>query len=128
MWNYNNMWRIILAVVLGECALILFTTVAQEVLFDGIDYFESPLSDIFLGGIATFIAAVLAGMIASLIVLGKTLLPHMIISFIILVEMSYLIALGILNGPFWFDLLGGLSLIVGIWAGHYATQAFIYKD
>ncbi len=128
MGNASRTIRIVLATLLGEVALILLTTVAQEVMFDGIDYHESPLSDIFFGGIATFIAAVLAGMVASLFVRGRTLIPHLIISCLILIEMSYLMASGSLNGPFWFDILSGLSLIVGVWAGHYATQSFIYRS
>lgn len=127
MGRANNILKILLAVLLGEVSLILLTTVAQEVMFDGIDYYNSPLSDIFFGGIATFIAAVLAGMVASLIVRGTTLIPHIIISCLIMVEMSYLLASGTLNGPFWFDILSGFSLIVGVWAGHYATQTFIYR-
>lgn len=117
---------IILAAILGEIALILLTTVAQEVMFDGIDYYTSPLSDIFFGGLATFIAAVLAGMVAAIPVKGISGMPHLIISIIIVLETAYLMISGVLNGPVWFDLLASCSLIIGVWAGHYASRGFIY--
>jgi len=126
MGNTKKAVMIILAVVLGEITLILLTTVAQEIMFDGIDYYSSPLSYIFFGGLATFLAAVLAGMAAAVLVKGTSRAPHLIISLIILLETIYLLASGILNGPLWFDLLSAIALIVGVWAGHYAARSFIY--
>lgn len=117
---------IILAAVFGEITLILGTTLAQEVLFDGIDYYTSPMSDIVFGGLATFIAAVLAGVVAAMPVKALSRVPHLIISLIIVMETTYLMASGSLNGPEWFDLLASASLIIGVWAGHYASKVFIY--
>lgn len=125
--RFRKIGGIILAALVGEIALILLTTVAQEVMFDGIDYFASSLSDIFFGGLATFLAAVLAGMAASLVVGGRTVAPHIVISIIIIIETTSLILTGVLSGPVWFDILGGLSLILGVWAGHYAAQAFLFN-
>jgi hypothetical protein len=53
------------------------------------------------------------------------MVPHAIISIIIIIETTSLILTGILAGPAWFDVLGGLSLIIGVLAGHYAAQTFI---
>lgn len=119
---------IFLAALAGEFVLVGLTTLAQEVLFDGIDYYTSSLSDIFLGGLATFLAAVLAGVIAAIIVRGRTPLPHLIISLLIVLEMAYLITSGLLPGPVWFDLLSGLGLIIGIWTGHFATRTYLLKS
>jgi hypothetical protein len=116
--------QIILAAVPGEFALIILTTVAQEVLFNGIDYNTSPKFDLVLGGMATFIAAVLAGLLASIIVKGNSLTPHWIISVLILIEMTYLITTGVLTGPLWFEILSGFSLIVGVMAGQVAYKSF----
>lgn len=118
--------RIFLAVVLGEISLILLTTIAQEVMFDGIDYYTSPLSDIFFGGLATFFASVLAGLVASLPVHCKSVLPHIILSCLILLETTVLLITGVLSGPLWFDILSGLSLIPGIWVGHFLATNFAY--
>jgi hypothetical protein len=116
--------QIILAAVPGEFALIILTTVAQEVLFNGIDSNTSPKFDLVLGGMATFIAAVLAGLLASIIVKGNSLTPHWIISVLILIEMTYLITTGVLTGPLWFEILSGFSLIVGVMAGQVAYKSF----
>lgn len=117
---------IILAAIVGEIALILLTTIAQEVMFDGIDFYTSPMADIVFGGLATFIAAVLAGMVAAFPVKAASWVPQLIISIIIVLETAYLMASGALNGPVWFDLLASGSLIIGVWAGHYASKTFIY--
>lgn len=114
--------KIILAVLLGEITLILLTTVAQEVLFDGIDYHTSETIEIFLGGIATFLSAVVAGMVASWVVDGLSSIPPLVISLIILLETTYLIMKEVLTGPFWFDFLSAVFLVVGIWAGHYSYR------
>ncbi|HMB63167.1 MAG TPA: hypothetical protein VKN36_08855, partial [Eudoraea sp.] len=74
--NKGKIWvRIILAAVIGEIALVLLTTVAQEVLYNGISYYTSSSSDLIFGGLATLIAAVLAGMVASAIVRGQDYWP-----------------------------------------------------
>lgn len=119
---------ILLATIVGELILIVLTTLAQEVLFNGIDYDTSSLSDIFFGGLTTFLAAVLAGMTAALIVRGRTLLPHLFISLLILLEMVYLVTSGLLSGPLWFDTLSGLGLIIGVWTGHFATRTYLLKS
>ena len=111
--------RIFLAVIAGEAALVLLTTIAQEVLFNGIDYYTSGRSDMILGGLATLLAAVIAGAIAAIIPEDRIHIPPLVISMIILLEVSYLYTAGILTGPLWFDVLSGLSLVAGIWMGYY---------
>lgn len=116
---------IILAVILGEIALILLTTIAQEVLYDGISFATSSNIDMIFGGLATFVAAVIAGIIAVAITRGSTRIPPTIISILIFAEMTYLMLSGKLNNPIWFDILSGLSLILGIWLGYYIVKKFL---
>jgi len=120
--------RVLLAVLLGYLALILLTTVAQEVMFNGIDYYSSPRGDLIFGGLATFIAACLSGLVASIMVKGRSLLPHAVISLLILIETTTLITQGVLKGPLWFEALSGLALIIGVYAGHFAGKSFIYGN
>ena len=115
---------IILATVVGEIALILLTTFAQEVLFDGISYLYSSNFDIYVGGFMTFLAAVVAGMIAALIVKGQSVIPHLVITVLISAETTYLIMSGNTTDPVWADALAGLSLVVGIWLGHGLVRKF----
>lgn len=113
---------VLLAIIAGEAALVILTTIAQEVLFHGINYYTSTLWDIILGGLATLLAAVLSGAIATAIPLNLSHVPSLVISMIILLEMSYLILSGSLSNPLLFDILSGLSLIVGIWLGYFAVR------
>lgn len=115
--NLKTFSRIVLAIVGGEIALIIFTTIAQEVLFDGISYNSSTLSEIVFGGLATFIAAILAGVVARLIIRNKINAVPLGISILISLEMTYLILNGKTGDPVWFDCIAGGSLIVGIWLG-----------
>ena len=116
----KTIFRIVLAIIGGEIALIIFATIAQEVLFDGISYNSSPMSEIVLGGLATFIAAILAGVVARLIIRDKINTVPLGIAGLISLEMSYLIVTGKTGDPVWFDFLAGGSLILGVWLGfHY---------
>lgn len=122
--NTKNLLRIILAVLAGEMALILFATVAQEVLFNGIRYNTSTVSEIILGGLATFVAANLAGITSRLCTKGYHKAVPVAISLIITAEMTYLITTNKTGDPLWFDMMGGMALIVGIWTG-YSYRKFI---
>jgi hypothetical protein len=123
----HRVFKIILATIIGEMALVLFTTVAQEVLFDGIRYSTSPNFDIYVGGFATFIAAVLAGLVASYIVNGNSYVPALLISVLITGETTYLITSEATQDPPWADALAGLSLVLGIWLGYYLIGKFFAK-
>ncbi|MFZ1806084.1 MAG: hypothetical protein WAU36_02625 [Cyclobacteriaceae bacterium] len=109
--------KTVLAIVLGEIALVLLTTVAQEVIYDGISYRSSSLPDIIIGGMLTVLAAVLAGVVASFIGGKENHRPHGFISLLIIMEMTYLISSGLTKDPLWFDILAGLSLVAGVWIG-----------
>lgn len=116
---------IILASVLGEISLVLLTTIVQEVLFDGISFATSSNSEMIFGGLATFFAAVIAGVIAAAITKGSSVIPPIFISILIFAEMTYLMLSGKLDNPIWFDILSGLSLILGIWLGNYIVKKFL---
>lgn len=115
---------IVLAAVIGEVALVLLTTLAQEALFDGISYSTSSNFDIIFGGLATFIAAVLSGIVTSIIARRYSYWPHIIISLVITAETTFLIAKGKTGDPIWADALAGLSLILGVWLGRFLVMKY----
>jgi hypothetical protein len=118
----KNIIRIILAILGGEIALIILTTIAQEVLFKGIRYNSSSNFELIFGGLATFIAAVLAGYVARIINKeGNKLIP-LVISMIIITETTYLISINLSKDPVWFDAIAGASLVVGVWLGFYIKE------
>ncbi len=114
---------IILGIVMGEIALVLFTSFAQEVVFDGISYNTSDNTTLIIGGLLTFAAAILAGVVARIVGRTYTRIIPLVISVIIIIEMTYLITSGITNDPVWFDIIAGGSLILGIWVGYHAKLA-----
>jgi hypothetical protein len=117
--SLKKLLMILLAIIGGEVALVLLTTVAQEVLFDGISYRQSPIFDLVVGGAATILAAVLSGLLARLICKETYATVPVVISILIAIETTYLISRGVTGDPVWFDILAGLSLIAGIWIGFY---------
>lgn len=123
----KKIFRIVLAIIGGEIALIIFATMAQEVLFNGISYTTSSFSEIVFGGLATFIAAILAGTVARLIIHGKINLVPLGISVLITLEMTYLIVTDKTGDPIWFDILAGGSLIAGVWLG-FNYPRFLSKN
>ncbi|WP_222984775.1 hypothetical protein [Flagellimonas meishanensis] len=124
----RKLLQIVLAVLGGEMALILFATIAQEVLFDGVSYHASSMFDIIFGGLATFIAAVLAGIVARFIIKNNNNVVPIAISVIIIAEMTYLILTNKTGDPVWFDIMAGGSLVVGIWLGFNYQRFFTPKE
>ena len=125
MSSKSSFKYVILAIVLGEISLVLLTTIAQEVLYDGISFATSSNNDIIFGGLATFLAAIIAGIVAAAITKANTRVPPSIISILVLAEMTYLMISGKLTNPIWFDVLSGLSLILGIWLGYYIVKKYL---
>ncbi len=109
--------RIFLAVVAGEIALILLSSLVQAVLFDGIFWTKSSWSELLIGGVLTVLAALVSGMVAMIIVKRANYFPHVGLSLLVAAETSWLIATHQTPDPAWFDALAGLSLIGGIWLG-----------
>lgn len=118
---------ILLAVLIGEIALVMLTTIAQEVLFDGIDYYTSTHFDLIIGGLATFVASIIAGCVAALAIKNKNHWPHSIISLLIVAEMTYLVSTAKISDPLWFSFISGLYLIIGIWAGYFIMKRTSWK-
>lgn len=116
---------IILALVAGEISLILLATIAQEVLFDGIRYLTSSKIELLLGGFATFVAAIISGLIARVVMKDLKPVVPLGISLLIVTETTYLIASNKTGDPWWADAVAGLCLVIGIWIGFYWKE-FIY--
>jgi hypothetical protein len=116
--KFKQLLRIIFSIIIGELVLVIATTIAQEVLFDGISI-ASPLPVIIFGGLATFAAAILAGFAARIILNQTYPIVAMIMTLLIILETSYLILADKTSDPVWFDCLAAASLILGVWLGFY---------
>ena len=113
----KNVLLTLLGVIVGEAALVLLITFVQETLFGGISWVGSPLSHILLGGAGTFLAAVIAGYLARWIVNDRHFYPHILLTLLIIAEMTWLITTNRTPDPLWFDIVAGASLIAGVWLG-----------
>jgi len=111
----------ILAIILGEVSLILFTTITQEILFDGVDS-HSSITTIIFGGFFTFLAAIFAGLISRIIGRNYSITIPSIISFFIMTEVTYLILSQVTQDPIWFNLISGSGLIIAIWIGYHHQE------
>jgi len=114
--------RIVLAILGGEIALIILATVAQEVLFDGINFHSSSPFELIFGGLATTVAAILSGIVGRLIIKKDHKAVPIGISILITAEMTFLILTNKTGDPAWFDIIAGSSLILGIWIGFYYSK------
>ncbi len=114
--------RLLGAIIIGEIALAVGTTVAQEVLFNGIRFNTSSWFTIMVGGLATFLAATGAGWVARWVAgVGHKAVP-IVLSLLIITETTYLISQQVSGDPIWFDVLAGLSLVVGVCLGFYTRS------
>ncbi|TVZ59478.1 hypothetical protein NA63_2013 [Flavobacteriaceae bacterium MAR_2010_105] len=112
-------FKIFIAIVVGELLLVLLTTLAQEVLVDGVHLYKSSLADMIIGGGATLLAGAVSGFTAAFIAGQSVKIPHAIISILIVVETTYLILSNKVSGPLWFDIISALLLIGSVWVGYY---------
>ncbi len=125
--NWNNLLRIILAIFVGELLLVLGTTLVQEIMFHGIGWYESGPMELVLGGLGSFLAAVLAGAAAFSIVRRQTEIPLGVLSLLVILETFWLIQTGKASGPVWFDVLGGITLVLGFWVGRFLLRSKKWK-
>ena len=114
--------RIVIAIVLGEVILVLGTTLAQETLFGDISWHTSTQLELALGGFFAFLAAVLAGAVAYLLVKKTTLIPIVILSVLVFLETTWLIQSGRSEEPVAVSIMAGGSLILGFWVGTWLVS------
>lgn len=117
----NPIIRIIVAILVGEILLVLLTTIAQEVLVDGVYIEHSSVSDLIIGGIATLLAGAISGYVAGYISV-KSKIPFIVISLLITLETIYLITANKTKGPTWFDVISALALIFSVCFGYNLSQ------
>jgi len=120
--NFKTVIKLVIATIIGEIALIFLTTIAQEVLVNGVYINSSSPADIVVGGTATLLAGMMTGVITTLISSVRYKLPIWIISFLITLETCYLIMTSKTQNPTWFDIISAFSLIVSVWCGYYIVS------
>lgn len=117
----KNIVFITLAIITGFVSLTLFTTIAQEVIFDGISFTNSPLPTLLTGGSLSVLGAILAGGLAKLVYPPYKIIVPVIISLFIVADTANLVLNNVTVDPAWFDIAAGSGLVIGIWVGYYYT-------
>lgn len=123
MNSQRRVFLTLLATVIGGLSLILYTTISQDILFENLSFCTSSNQELLLGGLSLFTSAILAGFIATLIVVKDNFLPHFLISLFIIGKMS-ITACGYWHGPHWFETGLHLTLIGGLWFGRFGAIKF----
>jgi len=117
--------RAVIAILAGEAFLVLGTTVAQEVLVDGVSWNDSSRGDLLIGGVGSIVAAILSGMLAHLIIKRHNLIPLIVLSVFVVAETTWLILTGRTTDPDWFTMAAGAGLIAGFWIGRAVLNALV---
>nr|WP_298790072.1 hypothetical protein [uncultured Allomuricauda sp.] len=112
------------ATIIGGLSLLLYTTISQEILLNELSFCTSSNIELAFGGLATFLSAIVAGFLASLIVVRDNCWPHFAISLFIVAKMSFAVLCGQWSGPFWFESGLHVSLLAGLWLGYYGANKF----
>ncbi|MDT0607756.1 hypothetical protein [Croceitalea rosinachiae] len=120
----NRMLLTLAATVIGGFSLAVFSKISKDILFDGLSLCSSTSLDITLGSLLLFTSSLLAGFIASIIVVRDNYLPHIFISTAILAKMSFIAVCGQAVSQVWLDTGLSITLILGLWLGYYAALKF----
>ncbi|MBS9463011.1 hypothetical protein KIM67_11360 [Flagellimonas sp. 389] len=113
-----------LATLIGGLSLVLYTTITESILFDTLSFCTSSTSDLVLGSTALIASAMVAGFIATLIVVKDNFVPHIFISMFLVGKLCFVALCGHWHGPLWFETGLHLSLIGGLWLGRYGAVKF----
>ena len=111
--------RFLLAAVAGYAVMVLLITLVQEVIFGGVGYYESSLLVLLVAGGGTVLSGTVGGTLATWIAPNHSPISARIMGLLVVVETTYLMSAGILDGPVWFDVMASGTLILGILAGPY---------
>lgn len=109
--------RTVVGLVFGYALMVVLITLAQEVWLGGISWNGSSLGVLFVGGTLTCLAGGAGGLFASAIEGNSGRIASSIMALLVVTETAYLVAIGKLDGPLWFDVVAAGSLIAAILLG-----------
>jgi hypothetical protein len=104
--------------------MVILITLVQETWLGGVSFGESSFGVLTLAGAFTFLAAVVGGYLTALLAPGNGIAHAGVICLLVVAETTYLITSGRVEGPLWFDLAGGASLLVGLLLGAWLRRFF----
>jgi len=114
----------ITATVIGGFSLVVFSKISRDIIFDGLNLCSTTAFNMTFGSLALFTSSLLAGFMASIIVIRNNYLPHIFLSVFILAKMSFMAVCEQWVSQIWFEVGLSAALITGLWLGHYAALKF----
>ncbi len=114
--------RSLLAVVAGYLVIALGTTLTFETWLGGIGYHESPPSELALATLGALLSGLAGGLVAAWIAGRRPLLHGSLVSIPLALDTTWVVTSGISDDPVWFDLGGGLTLMLGAALAGYLLE------
>lgn len=121
----KKLLRTVVGVVCGYALMVALITLVQENWFGGVGWDKTPLGILAIAGFFTCVGAAVGGMVATAIARPAGLLAPAIMSCIVVIETTTLVATGKVAGPLWFDILAAASLIAAILLGAELFLRFV---
>jgi len=109
----------LLATTLGALALLLYTTLVQDVLFKGVTFCNATSLNLSLMVMGLWTAGLITGFLTALLVLQDNYYPNYILSAVAVGKLLFLVGCDSFSGPLWFDALEVSALVTGLWMGYY---------
>ncbi len=116
--------RFLLAVVAGYGTMFLFIVLVQEGMFGGVSYYRTAVLQLLVAGILTTASTAAGGAVAAWVFGGPFFPPALAICALVVLESTYMILAGRLEGPVWFDVTAAGSLLIGILVGALAVRGW----
>ena len=113
----KKLLRTLAGVVCGYALMVVLITLVQENWFGGVGWGKTPIGTLAIAGFFTCVAAVVGAIVATAIARPTGLLAAAIMSCVVVIETTTLVATGKVSGPLWFDILAAASLIAAILIG-----------
>lgn len=121
----KKLLRTTVGAVCGYALMAVLITLVQENWFGGVGWDNTSLGTLAIAGFFSCVAAAIGGIAATAIARPTGLLAAVIMSCVVVIETTTLVAAGKVAGPLWFDILAAASLIAAILLGAELYLRFI---
>lgn len=115
---------ILVSSVLGVLILLLYTTLTKSILFKGFSLCTSTNLELLLLESSLFTSAWVTGFIASIMVMRRSILPHVFVSLFLLGKFLFFENCSSIQSYLVFEYSSNLTLLAGLWIGHYSAVKF----
>ena len=119
---FKQVAMFVLAVVAGYATMILGIFGAQEGLFGGVTWQDTPLPQLLVAGVLTTASAVMGGAVAAWVYGQPFYPPVLLMCGLVVAETIYMTLAGRLPGPLWFDAAASGSLVFGMLLGVFIAS------